>query len=291
MSKMRILAIDDNTVNLATIEQELKEDYEIIPMLSGRRAVKFLCCDKVDLILLDVEMPVMDGIKTLSEIRKLENGVTVPVIFLTANKDKNTVLEGSKLGIMDYITKPFDSNDLNNRIKHVFERLGSIPISEEELLKNIEIILECFDNDKISGVLSKMDEVINYKISEEISGRVRVAREKLEKGEEADSRAMIQRIVNMLRNKLYPKSELNNVPLSIREIFGQLLLIKSDIKAYKTKDAIKHCQSLLQYSIEDDLKTPLNDTLNKLLKYDDIAASAIVDELISITGRKMAQRD
>ena len=291
MSKMRILAIDDNTVNLATIEQELKEDYEIIPMLSGRRAVKFLCCDKVDLILLDVEMPVMDGIKTLSEIRKLENGVTVPVIFLTANKDKNTVLEGSKLGIMDYITKPFDSNDLNNRIKHVFERLGSIPISEEELLKNIEIILECFDNDKISGVLSKMDEVINYKISEEISGRVRVAREKLEKGEEADSRAMIQRIVNMLRNKLYPKSELNNVPLSIREIFGQLLLIKSDIKAYKTKDAIKHCQSLLQYSIEDDLKTPLNDTLNKLLKYDDIAASAIVDELISITGRKIAQRD
>ena len=280
-----------NTVNLATIEQELKEDYEIIPMLSGRRAVKFLCCDKVDLILLDVEMPVMDGIKTLSEIRKLENGVTVPVIFLTANKDKNTVLEGSKLGIMDYITKPFDSNDLNNRIKHVFERLGSIPISEEELLKNIEIILECFDNDKISGVLSKMDEVINYKISEEISGRVRVAREKLEKGEEADSRAMIERIVNMLRNKLYPKSELNNVPLSIREIFGQLLLIKSDIKAYKTKDAIKHCQSLLQYSIEDDLKTPLNDTLNKLLKYDDIAASAIVDELISITGRKMAQRD
>ena len=100
MEKMRILVVDDNTVNLATVEQELKEKYEVIPMLSGRRAVKYLYREKVDLILLDVQMPIMDGIETLKTIRTQENGVTVPVIFLTTKKDKLTVVEGAKLGIM-----------------------------------------------------------------------------------------------------------------------------------------------------------------------------------------------
>ena len=86
MEKMRILAIDDNTVNLATLEQELKTKYEVIPMISGRRAIKYLYRENVDLILLDVEMPIMDGIETLKEIRAQENGVTVPVIFLTAKR-------------------------------------------------------------------------------------------------------------------------------------------------------------------------------------------------------------
>ena len=54
MEKMRILAIDDNTVNLATLEQELKSKYEVIPMISGRRAIKYLYREQVDLILLDV---------------------------------------------------------------------------------------------------------------------------------------------------------------------------------------------------------------------------------------------
>ncbi len=128
MDKMKIMVVDDNTVNLATIEQELKDKYEVIPMLTGRRAVKYLYREKVDLILLDVQMPIMDGVETLKEIRTHENGVTVPVIFLTSKKDTQTVLEGSKLGIMDYITKPFDTEDLKERIERVFKRLGVLPM-------------------------------------------------------------------------------------------------------------------------------------------------------------------
>lgn len=123
--KMKIMVVDDNTVNLATVEQDLKDKYEVIPMISGRRAVKYLYRDKVDLILLDVQMPIMDGIETLREIRTQPNGTTVPVIFLTSKKDKGTVIEGSKLGIMDFITKPFEADDLQNRIERVFKRLGN----------------------------------------------------------------------------------------------------------------------------------------------------------------------
>ena len=54
MDKMRILAVDDNVVNLATIEQELQDKYEVIPVSSGRRALKVVRQEKVDLILLDI---------------------------------------------------------------------------------------------------------------------------------------------------------------------------------------------------------------------------------------------
>ena len=89
-NRMKIMVVDDNTVNLATIEQDLSDKYDIIPMLTGRRAIKYLYRETCDLILLDVQMPIMDGIETLREIRTQENGVDVPVIFLTARRDAQT---------------------------------------------------------------------------------------------------------------------------------------------------------------------------------------------------------
>ncbi len=123
MEKKKILAIDDNAVNLATLEQTLQDEYEVIPMLTGKRALKYLSFEKVDLILLDVQMPGMDGIQTLEEIRRLDNGWTVPVIFLTATNDHDTSAEGIRLGIMDYITKPFDGADLKRRIEEAFRKI------------------------------------------------------------------------------------------------------------------------------------------------------------------------
>ena len=131
MERMRILAVDDNIVNLATLEQELKDEYEVIPMSSGRRAIKFLYTEKVDLILLDVQMPIMDGIETLREIRTQENGITVPVIMLTAKKDKETVIEGSKLGIMDYYDMENIKADTQMRDKIAGKNIEEITSNKE----------------------------------------------------------------------------------------------------------------------------------------------------------------
>ena len=142
MEKMRILVVDDNTVNLATVEQELKEKYEVIPMLSGRRAVKYLYREKVDLILLDVQMPIMDGIETLKTIRTQENGVTVPVIFLTTKKDKLTVklqkLTQSSIAAMLSISE--ESRRMNDMMK--MYAMSGMPMSDmpvdETLILNTE---------------------------------------------------------------------------------------------------------------------------------------------------------
>ena len=118
------MAVDDNIINLATIEQELKSKYEVITVNSGARAVRFLSREQPDLVLLDIQMAVMDGLETLRKIRNLKNGSSIPVIMLTSKKDKDTVIEGSKLGIMDYVIKPFDSQDLHNRIERALKRAG-----------------------------------------------------------------------------------------------------------------------------------------------------------------------
>ena len=65
--KLKILAVDDNGVILATIEEELKELYDVITVNSGARALRYLSQEKPDLILLDIQMALMDGIETLKE--------------------------------------------------------------------------------------------------------------------------------------------------------------------------------------------------------------------------------
>lgn len=122
MEKKRILAVDDNSVNLSVIELVLQKDYEVIPMLSGKRAVKFLGRQAADLVLLDVQMPEMNGVETLKELRGLENGKDIPVIFLTGTEDAEAAAEGERLGIVDYITKPFDNEDLKTRIARVLSQ-------------------------------------------------------------------------------------------------------------------------------------------------------------------------
>ena len=122
MDKLRSLAVDDNSISLAAIEQELKKEYEVIPVNSGSRALQYLRREKPDLILLDIQMAQKDGIETLREIREMEKCKDIPVIMLTSKQDKSAVVETSKLGIYDYILKPFQGENLHNRIDRVLKK-------------------------------------------------------------------------------------------------------------------------------------------------------------------------
>lgn len=122
MEKLRILAVDDNSISLAAIEQELKKEYEVIPVNSGSRALQYLRREKPDLILLDIQKAQKDGIETLREIREMEKCKDIPVIMLTSKQDKSAVVETSKLGIYDYILKPFQGENLHNRIDRVLKK-------------------------------------------------------------------------------------------------------------------------------------------------------------------------
>lgn len=281
MEKMKILAIDDNTVNLATLEQELKSKYEVIPMISGRRAIKYLYREQVDLILLDVDMPIMDGVETLKEIRTQENGVTVPVIFLTAKKDKATVLDGVKLGIMDYITKPFDPKDLHERIERVFKRMGVLPMEEEELYKRVMSILQDMRNDHIKQAIVKVEEVLNYQIEEEVSGRIRNVLSKLKQSDVEGAINMVERVVDYLDSKLAINKKTASLPIAESEIPVRILYAVEDLRNFKRVDAIKKLKDLQRYNIGHYVYNVVNQSIKLLEDYDDVSAEEQLQVLLN----------
>ena len=131
-TKKCILAVDDTAVILTRISEILCHDYEVVTANSGARAMKFLKERKPDLILLDIKMSPMDGIQTLQEIRSSKDLEDIPVIMLTGVEDKDTVMESAKLGICDYILKPFSSSELDKRIYRAFEKERQKRLEEEK---------------------------------------------------------------------------------------------------------------------------------------------------------------
>ena len=288
--KMRIMAVDDNTVNLATIEQELKEKYEVIPMLTGRRAIKYLYREKVDLILLDVQMPIMDGIDTLKEIRTLENGITVPVVFLTSRKYTATVIAGSQLGIMDYITKPFDPADLENRIEQVFKRLGVLPMDPDELYNAVADISRNIHEGNVRPAIAKTDEMLRYQIDEDISGRMRTAKKKLESGNLDQAQSAVDRVLTLLERNTDDGARNVYPPISLSEISARLLYTQDDIANFKLHDAQDKLLGLRDFDIPDGTRKNINLAIEKLKEYDEDEAMEILQDALSTLNTDMGKQ-
>ena len=121
-SKKCILAVDDSSIILTRISNTLSKDYEVVTVNSGMQALRYLKEEKPDLILMDIKMAQMDGIETLREIRTMEDREDIPVIMLTGVEDKDVVVESARLGIDDYILKPFYSDELIKRIRRVIDQ-------------------------------------------------------------------------------------------------------------------------------------------------------------------------
>ena len=113
-----ILVVDDDHMILNVAEEVIGEQYDVVLAVSGEHALETLrsgCTP--ELILLDVNMPGMDGFETLRRIRAIPDLSSTPVIFLTGNTGSDSELEGLKLGAQDYITKPFVKENLIARIQ------------------------------------------------------------------------------------------------------------------------------------------------------------------------------
>jgi len=113
-----ILVVDDNPKNLQIIALTLRElNYKLIIADGGPKAVELIDRFDVDLVLLDVMMPGIDGFEVCKHIKSNAKNDGVPVIFLTALSEKANIVKGFELGAVDYITKPFNKEELISRIK------------------------------------------------------------------------------------------------------------------------------------------------------------------------------
>ncbi len=136
-ARKQILAVDDTAITLSRISDVLQKYYEVITVNSGMRAIKYLQTEKPDLILLDIRMNPKDGLETLREIRSMSDRSDIPVIMLTGAEDKKTVIESARLGICDYILKPFVDEDLLSRVRRAIGSDGQAPVLDIEKLKKM----------------------------------------------------------------------------------------------------------------------------------------------------------
>lgn len=120
MRMKTILVVDDDEMNLKMAEYILQQEgYEVVKAMSGMSCLDYLKFNRPDLILLDVEMPIMSGIQTLEVIRGNEEYKNLPVMFLTASADTDTVAAAGRLGVLSYVKKPFMPQDLVDRVQKI----------------------------------------------------------------------------------------------------------------------------------------------------------------------------
>ncbi|MCL2840557.1 MAG: response regulator [Defluviitaleaceae bacterium] len=116
MSKI-IFVVDDNDINLSMAKEALKEQYRVMTLPSAAKMFTLLEKITPDLILLDIEMPEMDGFEALNLLKTSNTYADIPVIFLTSMTDAEVEVRGFQLGVIDFISKPFSAPVLINRIK------------------------------------------------------------------------------------------------------------------------------------------------------------------------------
>lgn len=155
-----ILLVDDDPGNLKRAQTILGEEFRISATTSGKMALSLLSKVTPDLILLDVNMPEMNGFETLTKIRELENGAAIPVVFLTGDNDAETETKCFEAGAMDFVGKPFVSQVLVSRVKRILEnkqyqnhledmvasQVAQITRMQDEVITGIANLIESRDN-------------------------------------------------------------------------------------------------------------------------------------------------
>lgn len=158
---MTILIVDDELLIRNVIKEYLlNEGYKVLEAKDGFDALRVISDNKVDLIVLDIMMPKMDGFTCLSEIRKTKN---IPVIMLSARKEETDKLNSFDLGVDDYVTKPFSPKELVARVKAHLKRTTSN--NENYTYKNLLVDYKgrkVTINDKEVNLTPKEYELLTY---------------------------------------------------------------------------------------------------------------------------------
>jgi len=166
-----IYVVDDNDINLQVAEEALKEHYRIMTLPSAKRMFVLLEKIKPDLILLDIEMPEMDGFEALQRLKQNSAQADIPVMFLTSMTDATTEVRGFELGVIDFVTKPFSAPVLLNRIKThlqidklIRERTAQIQRLKNAIVFSFADIVEKRDHDT-GGHIERTSEYIEILVN------------------------------------------------------------------------------------------------------------------------------
>jgi two-component system, OmpR family, response regulator MtrA len=136
MNETILLVEDDSSVRQSATMVLERAGFEVTPVGDGKEALVLLGRQRVDLVLLDVMLPVMDGFEVCREIRRSSR---LPIVMLTARTDTTDVVVGLELGADDYVTKPFEGRELAARVRAVLRRAAAEPDTPILKVRDLEI--------------------------------------------------------------------------------------------------------------------------------------------------------
>jgi len=149
-----VFVVDDNDTNLSMAKEALKDQYRVMTLPSALKMFSLLAKITPDLILLDIEMPEMDGFEALRQLKADSAYELIPVVFLTSMTDAAAEVRGFQLGVVDFITKPFSAPVLLNRVKThlqideiIRERTAQIQLLKNAIVFSFADIVEKRDQD------------------------------------------------------------------------------------------------------------------------------------------------
>ena len=156
----KILIVDDSRTIVILINSILKEDYNTVTARDGLQAIEVNKREKPDLILMDVEMPNMNGFEACKAIKEQSNNTFTPIIFITSKGDLQSMKTGLRAGAEDYLTKPFESEELLARVQAVLRTTKlynqlmeayAVIDKERDTIAQIQKNLLCQELPKASG--------------------------------------------------------------------------------------------------------------------------------------------
>lgn len=151
----RVLLCDDELMNRKVASKILtKEGFSVVEAENGKEAIEILNTQRVDLILMDLMMPVMDGYEATSIIKSDDRFSAIPLIIISALSDKEAITKGLKLGANEYLTKPYDIIEFGLRVKNAI-KLGAY----QNMLKDHKKILESEVSKKTKELQEALAEV------------------------------------------------------------------------------------------------------------------------------------
>ena len=147
----KIFIVDDNNASLTACKKILRPEYEVYPLPSAEKMFEMLKNIMPDLILLDVDMPEMNGYEAAGRLKKNDDYKEIPIIFLSGRIDPTSEMVGLNLGALDYIHKPFVSELLLRRIKTNLSLIEAPKASEGQNNSSV----------KLNDVLAPLNNIID----------------------------------------------------------------------------------------------------------------------------------
>jgi diguanylate cyclase (GGDEF)-like protein len=141
--KQTILVVDDTETNI-DILLELLSDYDVVVATNGLSAISIAKEEDINLLLLDIMMPEMDGYEVCARLKKDETTKKIPIIFITAKTDEDSIEKAYEVGGIDYVTKPFKPKELLARVRTQLEM--------QSLLQNLEYLASY---DSMTGIYNR----------------------------------------------------------------------------------------------------------------------------------------